>query len=210
MKDSVTALFDRWSRQGLDKEMERGHNFAVQIMLKELKIKDTFDFLDVGCGNGWTVRKISKRPLCRSAWGIDVSGAMIKHARMLKTSTKQHFLHTDLITWNTRRRFDVIFSMEALYYIIPVEPAVKKIYDLLKEGGMFLCGVDYYLENRASHSWPEKYNVKMDLRSSKEWVDLLRKTGFKDVRQKNIHYPATVSSEEWKQRFGTLFTHGIK
>lgn len=210
MKDSVTALFDKWSRQGLDKEMERGHNYAVQIMLKELKIKNTFDFLDVGCGNGWTVREISKHPSCRSAWGIDVSGAMIKHARVLKTSTKQHFLHTDLITWNTRKRFAVIFSMEALYYIIPVEPAIKKIYDLLKEGGVFLCGVDYYLENRASHSWPEKCNVKMDLRSSKEWIDLLRKTGFKDVRQKNIRYPATVSSEEWKQRFGTLFTRGIK
>jgi predicted TPR repeat methyltransferase len=210
MKDSVTTLFNKWLLQGRDIEMEREHNYAVQIMLKEIKILNKFDFLDIGCGNGWTVRQISKHSLCKSAWGIDVSNMMIRQARALQNSKKQHFLHTDLLAWNTRKRFGVIFSMEALYYIIPVEPAIAKIYNLLKQGGIFLCGVDYYRENRASHSWPEKCNVKMELHSKKEWADLLRKVGFKNIRQRNIRYPTKVSSEKWKQRFGTLFTQGTK
>jgi len=210
MRDSVTTLFNRWLLQSRDKEMEKEHNYAVQIMLKEIKVRNKFDFLDIGCGNGWTVRQISKHSLCKSAWGIDVSNAMVKHAKALQNSKKQHFLHIDLLTWNTRKKFDVIFSMEALYYNIPVEPAIKKIHDLLKQGGIFLCGVDYYRENRASHSWPEQCNVKMDLRSKKEWVEMFKQTGFTNIKQRNIRYPTKVSSEKWKQKFGTLFTQGIK
>ncbi|MFQ5940582.1 MAG: class I SAM-dependent methyltransferase [Nitrososphaerales archaeon] len=210
MRDNIANLFNKFSLKGLDKEMERGHNYAVQIMLKKLKMSHTFDFLDIGCGNGWTVRKVSKDPLCRSAWGIDVSQAMIRQAKALQNSEKQRFVRTDLIRWAPRKRFDVILSMEALYYIVPVEPAINKIFYLLKKGALFLCGVDYYIENRASHSWPDKYNIEMDLRSRKEWADLFRKAGFNKVRQEKILYPAAESSEVWKQRLGTLFTHGIK
>lgn len=210
MKDSVAALFDRWSMEGMDKQMERGHAYAVQAMLKAIKVSQPFDFLDIGCGNGWVVRQVSKHRLCRSAWGIDVSEAMIKCAKKYKNSSKQHFLRTDLLAWNTQKRFDVIFSMEALYYIVPVEGAVHKIYDLLKDGGIFLCGVDYYLENKASHSWPDMCNVDMDLRSKKEWTDIFKQAGFKNVRQTNILYPSSITSERWKQKFGTLFIRGLK
>ena len=210
MRDKVAALFNKWSLRGVDKEMEKEHNYTVMVMLSELQVLHPFDFLDVGCGNGWSVRAASEDPLCKSASGIDVSDEMIQRAKILQNSEKQHFLHTDLLTWNTRKRFDVILSMEALYYIVRVERAVEKIYGLLKQGGQFLCRVDYYLENKASHSWPEKCNVRMDLRSRKEWVDIFRVAGFRNVRQRNILYPATVSAEKWKQRFGTLFTRGIK
>jgi len=207
--DKVAVLFNKWLLQGIDKEMEREHNYAVMVMLSKLKTSDPFDFLDVGCGNGWTVRKVAKDPSCKSAWGIDVSDEMIKRAKILQNSTKQYFLQTDLLTWRPRKKFDVVLSMEALYYI-GIEPAIRKIYDLLKPRGQFLCGVDYYLENKASHSWAEICNVSMDLRSRKEWVDIFKTTGFKNVRQENILYPEAISAEKWKQQFGTLFTQGIK
>ena len=209
MKDNVRALFDQWSLQGLDLLLEKEHSYGVKIMLKELKIRHSFDFLDIGCGNGWTVRKVSENPLCKSAWGLDVSNEMIKRAK-LEASKKEYFVRTNLLKWNTRKRFDVIFSMESLYYIVPVELALKKLYELLKRGGIFLCGIDYYLENKASHSWPKKFDVKFELHSRKEWVDLFRQTGFKNVRQKNILYPKTISSEKWKQMLGTLLIKGIK
>jgi SAM-dependent methyltransferase len=209
-KDSITSLFNRWSVQGLDREIERGHGYAVQEMLKELHISHEFDFLDVGCGNGWTVRYVSRNPFCRSAYGIDVSEGMIRLAKELKESTNQHFLNKDLLAWDTRRRFDVIFSMEALYYNVPIEPALKKIYELIREGGQFLCGVDYYRENRESHAWPEKCNIRMDLRSKKEWVLIFRNVGFINVKQRNILYPVSVTDEKWKRRFGTLFMKGRK
>ena len=210
-KEEVKELFNSWSIQGLDKQMEKGHQYAVRVMLEEFKkMSYKFDFLDVGCGNGWTLREVSKSRLCRSAWGIDVSDEMIRRAKILRNSEKQHFLHVNLLEWKTRMRFDVILSMEALYYIIPVELAVKVIYNLLKEGGVFLCGVDYYLENKASHSWPKKYNVRMDLLSKKEWVKIFVRTGFRNARQKNILYPAGLGSEKWKQKLGTLLTQGQK
>jgi cyclopropane fatty-acyl-phospholipid synthase-like methyltransferase len=208
-RDKTTILFNKWSLQGKDKEMEKEHNYAVMVMLSELKLSYRFDFLDVGCGNGWTVREVTKNPMCKSAWGIDVSDEMVKNAKILQNSGRQHFLQTDFIAWKIRKRFDVILSMEALYYI-GVESAVKKIHELLKEGGRFLCGVDYYLENKASHSWSEICNVRMDLLSSKEWIGIFRTAGFKNVKQRNILYPATISIEKWKQKFGTLFTQGIK
>lgn len=209
-ENEVSSLFNRWSEQGMDRQMERGHGYAVERMLTEIKLERPFDFLDVGCGNGWAVRKVSRNKFCSSAWGIDVSDTMVNHANELKSSDKQHFLNMDLLEWQTEKRFDVIFSMEALYYIIPLEAALKKIYILLKDGGLFLCGVDYYTENKASHEWAEKCGLTMELRTSQQWLEAFRKIGFKDVNQSNITYPAEITDEVWKQEFGTLFTRGKK
>ena len=38
-----------------------------------------------------------------------------------------------------------------------------------------IMGVDYYLENERSHSWPKDLNVPMKLLSMSQWTDILKK-----------------------------------
>ena len=136
--DQTSELFDRWAEIGKSEDMEKGHGTTVNKFLNKLIFEKPFSFLDIGCGNGWVIRKISQISECRKAVGIDKSRRMIQKARTKKISEKEHYFITELESWNYSEKFDVVFSMESLYYSVPMELAIKKVYKLLKKGGIFL------------------------------------------------------------------------
>ena len=205
--DKTSRLFDRWAKIGRAEEMEKGHGVTVNKFLDKLTFNKSFTFLDIGCGNGWVVRKISQLPNCSKAIGIDKSRTMIKKAKEKKTSEKESYFTTDLESWKYAGKFDVIFSMEALYYSVPMEPALKNVYKLLKKKGVFYCGTDFYKDNKLTTRWIKDMAVPMDLRSEKEWKKMFKGVGF-DTRTK--HVLDTKNKSKWKREFGTLFLIGKK
>ena len=205
--DKTSRLFDRWAKTGRAEEMEKGHGATVNKFLDKLTFSKPFTFLDIGCGNGWVVRKISQLPNCRKTIGIDKSRTMIKKAKDKKISEKEAYLTTDLESWKYAGKFDVIFSMEALYYSVPMEPALKKVYKLLKKQGVFYCGTDFYKDNKLTTRWVKDMDVPMDLRSEKEWKKMFKEIGF-STRAK--HVLDTKNKLKWKREFGTLFVIGKK
>ena len=82
--DKTSHLFDKWAKTGRAEEMEKGHGATVNKFLDKLVFDKPFTFLDIGCGNGWVVRKISQLSNCRRAIGIDKSRIMIKKAKEKK------------------------------------------------------------------------------------------------------------------------------
>ena len=205
--DQTSKLFDVWAKTGRSEEMEKGHGTTVNQFLDKLSLKEKFRFLDIGCGNGWVVRKMSQKPFCVKAIGIDKSKMMIKNAKSKISSTKESFFVTDLESWDTKEKFDVIFSMESLYYSVPMEPALEKVFKLLKKGGTFYCGTDFYSDNTLTTRWVKDMNIPMDLRSEKEWKKMFREVGF-TTRSKHVTDPKNKS--KWKREFGTLFVIGRK
>ena len=191
--DKTSKLFDVWAKTGRSEEMEKGHGTTVNQFLDKLSLKEKFRFLDIGCGNGWVVRKMSQKSSCVKAIGIDKSKMMIKNAKSKISSTKE--------------KFDVIFSMESLYYSVPMEPALEKVFKLLKKGGTFYCGTDFYSDNTLTTRWVKDMNIPMDLRSEKEWKIMFREIGF-TTRSKHVTDPKNKS--KWKREFGTLFVIGRK
>ena len=205
--DKTSQLFDKWAKTGRAEQMEKGHGTTVNKFLGKLTFSKPFTFLDVGCGNGWVVRKISQLPGCRKAVGIDKSRTMIKKAKETKISEKESYFTTDLESWKYGGKFDIVFSMEALYYSVPMEPALKKIYRLLKNQGIFYCGTDFYKDNKLTTRWTKDMAVPMDLRSEKEWKKMFKDIGF-STRAK--HVLDTKNKLKWKREFGTLFVIGKK
>ena len=205
--DKTSKLFDVWAKTGRSEEMEKGHGTTVNQFLDKLSMKEKFRFLDIGCGNGWVVRKMSQKPSCVKAIGIDKSKMMIKNAKSKTHSEKESYFVTELETWNTKEKFDIIFSMESLYYSVPMESALEKIFKLLKKGGIFYCGTDFYSDNHLTTRWVKDMNVPMDLRSEKEWKKMFRDVGF-ITRSKHVTDPKNKS--KWKREFGTLFVIGRK
>ena len=205
--DKTSQLFDRWAKTGRAEEMEKGHGITVNKFLDKLTFNKPFTFLDIGCGNGWVVRKISQLPNCRKAVGIDKSKTMIKKAKEKKTSENESYFITDLESWKYTGKFDIVFSMESLYYSVPMETALKKVYRLLKKQGVFYCGTDFYKDNTLTTRWTKDMAVPMDLRSKKEWKKMFRDMGF-HTRAKNVLDPKNKS--KWKREFGPLFVIGKK
>jgi len=78
--DKTTKVFNSWAKAGRAEEMEEGHGVTVGKFLGSISFKKPFSFLDIGCGNGWVVRKIAQLSKCKKAVGIDKSKNMIKRA----------------------------------------------------------------------------------------------------------------------------------
>jgi cyclopropane fatty-acyl-phospholipid synthase-like methyltransferase len=205
--DKTSKLFDVWANTGRSEEMEKGHGTTVNQFLDKLSLKENFKFLDIGCGNGWVVRKMSENSSCIKAIGIDKSKMMIKNAKSKISSKKESYFVTELESWNTKEKFDVIFSMESLYYSVPMEPALEKVFKLLKNGGTFYCGTDFYSDNTLTTRWVKDMDIPMDLRYEKEWKKMFKEIGFTTSTK---HVTDSKNKSKWKREFGTLFVIGRK
>ena len=205
--DRIRSTFDKWAVSGRSELMEREHSKTVQKFLNSVSFEKPFSFLDVGCGNGWVVRKVAKLKNCKKAIGIDKSKNMISKANSKKKSSKEFYYNTDIQSWKFRGKFDYIFSMESLYYSSPMESALKKIHKLLKPGGQFFCGTDFYSDNKATAKWSKMMKIPLDLRSKKEWKKMFQDNGF-ITKTRQIKDPS--NRKKWKREYGTLFIIGTK
>ena len=91
-KRPATDVFHDWALNGKDEGMEKGHAASVNEMLSFIskqvaKSNQKFSAVDVGCGNGWVVRKLKSNEMCQYAMGIDGAEAMIEKAKKIDNST---------------------------------------------------------------------------------------------------------------------------
>ncbi len=205
--DGVRKTFDKWAQNGRAELMEIEHGKNVLKFLETIPFDKPFTFLDVGCGNGWVVRKIAKEKNCKKSIGIDKSKKMIIQSIKKIEEKKEEYFHTDIESMNYRGKFDFIFSMESLYYADSIEIALEKIYKMLKPGGQFFCGTDFYTDNKATARWAGIMKIQMHLHSKKEWREFFKNIGF-DVKTK--HVKDLKNKKKWKREHGTLFIIGTK
>ena len=205
--DKIKKTFDEWAQNGRAELMEKEHGKNVSKFLRTISFDKPFTFLDVGCGNGWVVRKISKESNCKKSVGIDKSKKMIIESKKRIINKKEEFFHTDVESWKHISKFDFIFSMESLYYVNSIELALEKIYKILKPGGQFFCGTDFYTDNKATAKWAKIMKIQMHLHSKKEWKGFFQNTGF-NVKTK--HVKDLKNTKKWKREWGTLFIIGTK
>ena len=153
----------------------------LEFSLKERsEIGEQFSFLDLGCGNGWATRNVYREPLCNRAVGVDGANKMIINAR--SRGLGEHYVHADLATYDPKETFDLIHSMEFVYYLADPEELIYRIVNSwLNEGGRLIFGLDFYFENAESHTWPKKLNIPMFMLKETEWINLFKATGLKEV-----------------------------
>jgi len=179
----ATDVFGEWAAKGKDEGMEKNHAIPVKEMIDFIlsNRKKKFSFLDLGCGNGWVVREIAKNPLCYRAVGIDGSENMISKANSLSNDDVEYILE-DINSFSSKEKYDIIHSMEVLYYLDNPKEILKKVLNnWLENNGRLIIGIDHYYENTDSHSWEEKVGTKMLMFNELDWVQMFRKVGFKQV-----------------------------
>jgi len=202
----ATDIFSEWAEKGKDIGMEKGHSTAVDEMvtfaLKERKkIGKNFSFLDLGCGNGWVVRDVSNDSLCNRAVGIDGAKQMIANAK--SRGGVAEYIFANINSFSSPKKYDVIHSMEVLYYLEDPSNIIKKISDSwLNDGGRLIVGLDHYYENKDSHSWEKDVGTPMLMLKAKEWVRIFEMAGLEEVESWHANKRA-----DWA---GTLVITGKK
>lgn len=206
--DKVRAVFDEWAGLGRAEGMERGHSPVARQAFEALDVGAGTRYLDVGCGNGYTVRWASERATEVSPLGIDVSSAMIERATSMSAGTAARFVRSEFPSASLVKDgpFDAIFSMEVFYYLPDLELALRSVQELLAPGGRFAMVIDYYEENEASHSWPDDLGVHMHRLSADGWRKAMEDAGLTVLEQRRLHPPMDQASEAWKLEEGSLFT----
>lgn len=204
--DPVARVFDQWAADGRDQRLADGHGHSVRTFLDAMAWNEPFSFLDVGCGNGWVVRRMAAYDTCIRAVGIDKSAGMIGRAREMAGSGTEAYCAASLEEWESAP-FDVAFSMESLYYSPSVPGALSKVYSLLVPGGTFVCGTDYYAENAETARWGDEMDITLHMYSEAEWVAMFEAAGF---RTSATHVTNPASDIRWKRDLGTLFVTGTR
>lgn len=201
MKNSAINIFNDWAKSGRDKGMEKGHNISGSriIQIVDGIIKNESDkkisILDIGCGNGWMLRKIKDIYTNAYCLGVDGSSQMVSNA--VKNDKKNSYIVANLNKWTPKKKFDIIISMEVLYYLDNPQNFIKNIYNtFLKNGGVFVFGIDHYKENKSSISWPQDLNVKMHTLATREWINIVSDAGLRDIRTEQFN-----QSKDWGGTF---------
>jgi len=176
--------FNEWANLGKDLGMEKNHSPSVIKMLDLIPnqiLSKNFSFIDIGCGNGWVVRKIKSKKNCIHSVGIDGAEKMIKKAISLDKNSE--YFNLNIEKMNYKNSFDVVFSMEVFYYFKNPLKVLKYINNyIIKSGGCMLVGVDHYFENTSSLSWSDALNLKLQTYKIEEWKALFKDSGFKNVK----------------------------
>ena len=201
---SPIKVFDKWAMLGKDRGMETSHADSVSEILdyalNRLKVNiNDFTFLDFGCGNGWVADKISKNSNCALSVGVDGAENMIINAKSRQSEAV--FYLDDLNAFKPKDKFDLIFSMEVLYYLENPSLVIQNIRKMLNPNGRFIMGIDHYFENTECHDWQEKVGTPMHLFKEEIWFDFFIKSNFKDV------FSWRANSNDWA---GTLTITGTK
>jgi len=206
--DQVRDLFDAWAEAGRAEGMERGHGPTARQAFERLGLKEGQRYLDVGCGNGYTVRWAAQTHPSVQAFGIDVSEKMVARARQLSSEPNARFIHAPFpLSMLRPGSFSAIFSMEVFYYLPDLAAGLSNVASLLEPGGHFVCIVDYYAENTASHSWPTDVGVQMNLLSESAWREAMEAAGLEVIEQARLFSPLADGAEpDWKQEVGSLMT----
>ena len=198
--------FDEWAILGKDEGMEKGHHNSVQHMLSDVfeyyqKNNQKYSVLDLGCGNGWVIRKFKKHSLCEFAHGLDGAPNMIKKAQ--ESDPEGMYFLENIETWVPTKKYDMVFSMETLYYFKQPKIIIEKIYNaVLNKNGIIIIGIDHYLENEESLNWGKEFNLNITTLSIEEWKNIFKNVGFK-----NVTYKQVGQNKNW---MGTLIIKGQK
>ena len=197
--------FDNWAISRKDIKMEKGHKEPVNEIFNIISTKTSilnkkFSFLDLGCGNGWTVRKISQNDNCKKAVGIDGSANMIKLSKSYNVGDFYQKKIEDIIF---NQKFDVIFSMETFYYLNNIRNIFHNINkNGINKNGIFIIGIDHYKENIPTLDWDTKYNLSINTQTINQWIKYFKNSGFI-----NVNHLIYGANKDWN---GTLIIYGIK
>lgn len=183
-----SKYLDFLSKLGIGGAHPGGINLTKKIFNRE-NINSTSRILDVGCGTGQTAAYLAYKYGAKVT-GIDINPTMVKKA---KRRMKKNHLFVKLIQGSVEKiplpdnHFDFIVSESVLSFVNKTR-ALKEIYRVLKNGGRFIAieqTITKQLKENEENEIKQFYGFD-SLTMKKDWVALLKQTGFGDIRiQKN-------------------------
>ena len=184
----VQEVFDEWALGGRAEGMERRHGPFARRGFDWLEVAAGDRYLDIGCGNGYTVRWAASVDPSVTALGLDLADEMVKLAATMSDKlANASFLRDEFPSPRLEAgSFGAIFSMEALYYLPDLDGALAEVRRLLAPDGRFACVVDFFEEHEESRQWPVDLGVEMTRLSMAGWREAFVRAGIEVCHQERL------------------------
>ena len=114
--------------------------------LKLVQVKDGWTMLDVGCGGGFTIRRLLNRSKDAHVYGIDISEESVTKAKKVNAEVlnKQVFVtqgSAERLPYNNEI-FDLVTAVETVYFWPNLPDCLQEVHRVLKTGGKFSIMVE--------------------------------------------------------------------
>lgn len=184
----VQRVFDEWALGGRAEGMENRHGPFARRGFDWLEVGAEDRYLDIGCGNGYTVRWAAAVDPSVRAIGLDLAEEMVNLAtKMSEGMANASFLQGEFPSPRLEGgSFQAIFSMEALYYLPDLDGALAEVSHLLAPEGRFACVVDFFEEHEESRRWPVDLGVEMTRLSIAGWREAFVRAGLDVCHQERL------------------------
>ena len=205
--ERVARLFDQRVSEGWAERMEMEHTSVARAAFERTRLRREQSYLDIGCGNGYSVRWACQVHSSVEAYGIDISSGMIQHARSRSDAfPNARFIHSAFPLPELKEQsFDAIVAIESFYFMPDALWALANVHRLLKPGGRFVCVMDRYAENTAYKPWDDGTDVDTHRFSIETWRELIADAGLLTFEQSHFKSPQNVGdTPSWKHDPGRL------
>ena len=168
--------------------MNDDHAALTDEGLELIEIADNAVCLDIGCGGGRTLSRLSEIAKNGKIYGVDISDTAIKCAKAYnikdvksgKITVKKGRAYALPFPEKT---FDVICAVETFYFWENKIQAVSDVFSILKDGGKFIVMLDAY--NDGTNDMDEiKNEIDLELNTPEEMENIFKSAGFSNVEIK--------------------------
>ncbi len=114
---------------------------VVNLVSSHYKNNVINSVLDVGCGTGTLLKKLSSEYPFLDFTGVDVSDEMLNIARLKFINTKNikiKFINTDVHEYHVNKKFDVVICSNSFHHYDNQSKVLNKFRGYLNEKGIFI------------------------------------------------------------------------
>lgn len=195
--EAMQKEFNLWAAEGRGRAMEEHHVSIGEQTIAAMQLRPGERVLDLGCGTGWSTRRMAglvqgvaaERPQeFGQVIGLDISDEMIRQARELSGAVENA-----LFVWGSAHEipweenyFQKVLSIEAFYYYHDQAQVLREVRRVMAPRGELYILINLYRDNPYSLLWSEHLRVPVIVRSAAEYADLLREAGFEEVAWRQV------------------------
>ncbi|MEM1448312.1 MAG: class I SAM-dependent methyltransferase [Planctomycetota bacterium] len=204
--ERLTAVFDRLADDGTAERSELLLDDVVRQALDAMEVRPGHQLLDVGCGAGWTTRRLGKKAPGAQAVGIDVAPGMIAKADGLSDWTSRaRFECAAIESFDAPdARFDHVLALDVLEFVEDPGRSLASIARVTKPGGRLELLVHRHAGSPSSEGWAELYDLPMHWLADSDWAAHVAGAGFavdatdvlRDARDAAPFEPSLVAPDE--------------
>lgn len=190
LKEKIFALYPKpegFIGKALGRKMNRGHASLYKWGMARIDIKPDSYVLDIGCGGGEWIRRISQIATEGKIYGIDHSRDMVKMAK--KVNCKQVKIGQVNISTNAVSSlpfdddtFDLVTAVESYYFWPDLINDLRGIYRILKPSGSLVILNEVYKDEKFEkrNAWYARYS-KIKYHSVDEYYSFLSEAGYNSI-----------------------------